>query len=131
MIKFDKNDVLRLYKKVVDYTGGTFGIRDETMLESALAAPYQTFAGEELYPPIIKKAARLGYGLVRNHPFIDGNKRIGIFVMLVFLSVNNINIEFNDAEIIKMGLDTANGKCDYDDILNIIETKKKTFSQEK
>jgi len=72
MIKFDKNDVLRLYKMIVDYTGGTFGIRDETMLESAIMAPYQTFGGEELYPTIMSKAARLGYGLVKNHPFIDG-----------------------------------------------------------
>jgi len=124
MIKFDKNDVLRLYKMIVDYTGGTFGIRDETMLESAIMAPYQTFGGEELYPTIMSKAARLGYGLVKNHPFIDGNKRIGIFVMLVFLSVNSIKMDFSDDEIINMGINTASGNLNYEDILSILGLKK-------
>lgn len=123
MIKFSKEIVLKLYKKIVDYTGGSFGIRDESMLESALETPYQTFGGVELYPTIINKAARLGYGLVANHPFIDGNKRIGIYVMLVFLSVNGIVLEFNDNEIIDLALLTATGKYRYEDILKVLENK--------
>ena len=123
MIKFNKKIVLELYKKIVDYTGGNFGIREESMLDSALEAPCQTFGGEELYPTTLSKAARLGYGLVANHPFIDGNKRIGIYVMLVFLSVNGYEFEFSDDEIIDIGLGTASGKYGYEDIFKILLEK--------
>lgn len=84
MIKFTKARVLLLYQFIVEATGLTFGIRDERMLESALEAPYQTFDGKELYPSKEEKDARLGYGLVANHPFVDGNKRIGLYVMISF-----------------------------------------------
>ena len=123
MIKFSKEIVLSLYKLMTDKTSGTVGIRDEGMLSSALEAPFQTFLGVELYPSIIQKAARLGYGLVSNHPFVDGNKRIGVFVMLVFLRVNSINISFSDEEIIDIALNTAAGKYRYEDILKILESK--------
>ena len=123
MIKFNKEMVLSLYKVMVDNTGGTFGIRDESMLESAINAPYQTFGGEELYKDTIEKAARLGYGLVANHPFIDGNKRIGIFIMLVFLEVNGIYFEFTDSEIEHIALNIAAGKYIYDDLLFILRSK--------
>ena len=84
---------------MVDNTGGTIGIRDTSLLESALNAPFQTFGDEELYPSIIEKASRLCYGLIKNHPFIDGNKRIGVYAMLVYLGLNNINLDFSDEEI--------------------------------
>ena len=90
MIKFTKERVLLLYKLIVEATGGTFGIWSENLLESAIEAPYQTFDGEELFPTKIEKAARLGYGLISNHPFIDGNKRIGVYIMISFLEVNGI-----------------------------------------
>ena len=123
MIKFDKEIVLELYKKLVDRTGGTYGIRDMSMLESAISAPYQTFGGVELYPTMLEKAARLGYGLVSNHPFIDGNKRIGIFVMLIFMKVNDINIEFSDDEIVYLALGVASGKLSYEDLLGFLSKK--------
>ena len=123
MIKFTKEMVLKLYKIMVEHTGGTFGIRDEGMLISAIEAPYQTFAGEELFKELIEKAARLGFGLVANHPFIDGNKRIGIFIMLVFLEVNGINFEFTDKEIEELALNIASGKYKYEDVLNILKMK--------
>ena len=75
MIKFDKDIILKLYKKMVLATGGTFGIRSESLLDSAINAPYQTYGGVELFPTLLEKGTRLGYGLVANHPFIDGNKR--------------------------------------------------------
>ena len=123
MIKLTKNDLYTLYKIIVDNSGGTIGIKDEALLESALNAPFQTFSNIDLYPSIIEKSARLCYGLVSNHPFIDGNKRIGIFAMLVFLKLNEININFTDEEIINIALKTADKSYNYDDILNILKDK--------
>ena len=123
MIKLSKEMILNLYKKMVMYTGGSFGIREETLLDSALLAPFQTFFGDELYKTTLEKAARLGYGLVANHPFIDGNKRIGIYVMLVFLEVNNIFIDFSDDDIINLALKIADGTYKYDDVYDMLNRK--------
>lgn len=123
MIKLTKDNILTLYKIMVDNTGGTIGIRDTSLLESALNAPFQTFGDEELYPSIIEKASRLCYGLIKNHPFIDGNKRIGVYAMLVFLELNNINLNFSDEEIINIALKTADSSYSYEDILGILKGK--------
>lgn len=123
MIKLTKDNILTLYKIMVDNTGGTIGIRDTSLLESALNAPFQTFGDEELYPSIIEKASRLCYGLIKNHPFIDGNKRIGVYAMLVFLELNNLNLNFSDEEIINIALKTADSTYSYDDILGILKGK--------
>ena len=123
MIKFTKERVLLLYKLIVEATGGTFGIRSENLLESAIEAPYQTFDGKELFPTKIEKAARLGYGLISNHPFIDGNKRIGVYIMLSFLEVNGIHMEFTDQEIKDIALSTASGNMKYEDILKFLKSK--------
>ena len=125
MIKFDKNRVLLLYQMIVEATGGTFGIKSESLLESAIEAPYQTFDGVELFPSKIEKAARLGYGLISNHPFIDGNKRIGVYIMLSFLEVNGIYFDFSDKEIEDMALGVASGKLDYNGVLQILKNKEK------
>lgn len=123
MIKFTKERVLLLYKLIVEATGGTFGIRSENLLESAIEAAYQTFDGEELFPTKIEKAARLGYGLISNHPFIDGNKRIGVYIMILFLEVNGIHMEFTDQEIEDIALSTASGNMKYEDILKFLKSK--------
>lgn len=123
MIKFTKENVLAVYEIIASKTGGTVGIRDEGLLASAIEAPYQTFGGVDLFPTLLEKAARLGFGLVSNHPFIDGNKRIGILVMLVFLELNGIQIEFADDEVIDMALGVASGKYNYEALLNILNTK--------
>lgn len=123
MIKLTKDNILTLYKIMVDNTGGTIGIRDTSLLESALNAPFQTFGDEELYPSINEKASRLCYGLIKNHPFIDGNKRIGVYAMLVFLELNNINLNFSDEEIINIALKTADSTYSYEDILGILYNK--------
>ncbi len=123
MIKFNKERILLLYQMMVEATGGTFGIRDESMLDSAIEAPYQTFDGSELFPSKLEKAARLGFGLVANHPFIDGNKRIGIYIMLSFLEVNGIHLEFTDEEIEDIALGVAAGKYTYEDILKYLKEK--------
>lgn len=84
MIIFSKEQIKHLHRKLIQETGGIDGIRDERLLESAVAAPFQSFGGEELYPSVPRKAARLCYGLIRNHVFLDGNKRIGIYALLAF-----------------------------------------------
>lgn len=123
MIKFTKERVLTLYKMMVDKIGGAFGIKDNAMLESALEAPYQTFGGEELFPTLIEKGARLGYGLISNHPFIDGNKRIGLLVMLTFYEVHNIKLDFTNKEIEIIIMKIADGSYKYEDVLDIIKRK--------
>ena len=87
MIRLTKQQVILLHKDVIAQSGGSSEIRDEGLLESALNAPCQTFSGMELYPTIVDKAARLGYSLIKNHAFVDGNKRIGAHAMLVFLAL--------------------------------------------
>ena len=87
MIRLSKTQILLLHEQLIAETGGSSGLREEGMLDSALNAPFQTFGGEDAYPSLQQKAARLCFGLVKNHPFVDGNKRIGAHVMLVFLAL--------------------------------------------
>ena len=117
MIRLTKQQVILLHKDVIAQSGGSPEIRDEGLLESALNAPFQTFSGMELYPTIVDKAARLGYSLIKNHAFVDGNKRIGAHAMLVFLALNDIEVEYEDAEFIKLVLDVAAGEIPAEQLL--------------
>ena len=117
MIKFSKDKVELLHQMIAQETGGAVGIRDEGLLESAIEGIFQTFGGKELYPTKEEKGARLGYMLISNHAFLDGNKRIGMHVMLTFLEVNGIRIDCSDDDIIEAGLGVASGKMDYEDLL--------------
>ncbi|MGI6713549.1 MAG: type II toxin-antitoxin system death-on-curing family toxin [Bacilli bacterium] len=123
MIKLTKARVLLLYQMMVKQTGGAYGIRDEKMLESAIEAPFQTFDGQDLFPSKIEKAARLGCGLIANHPFIDGNKRIGFYIMMIFLEVNGICLSFDHEEIERLALGIAAGEIRYEDLLRVLEEK--------
>lgn len=116
MIKFSKEKVMLLHRLLIEQTGGEDGIRDVGLLESALAACYATFDGKELFPTKEEKAARLCTGLVSNHAFVDGNKRIGIYVLLTFLEVNGITVEATDDELIEIGLSLAKGEMKYEDL---------------
>lgn len=109
MINLTKDQIILLHKQLIDAFGGIHGLRDDNMLESALAAPYQSFAGIEFYPEIVDKAVRLGFGLIKNHPFIDGNKRIGTHAMLVLLELNGIHLEYDDEELIETIQEVAAG----------------------
>ncbi len=117
MINLEKEKVLLLHQLLIEETGGESGVRDIKLLDSALQSAYATFGGKELYPTKIEKAARIGYGLISNHAFVDGNKRIGMYIMLTFLEVNGIHIDFSDEEIINIGISVASGKMKYEDIL--------------
>ena len=120
MIMLTKEQIKHLYEKMVDATGGLRGVRDEAALDSALSVAFQTFDGVELYPSTVAKIARIAYGLVSNHPFMDGNKRIGTYVMLVLLELNNINANFTDEDVIFIGLELASGKMNDRQLLNTI-----------
>lgn len=117
MIKMTKEQILLLHTQLIEATGGSDGIRDVGLLESALESPFQSYGGEELYPSIQAKAARLCYGLVKNHAMIDGNKRIGCHAMLVFLALNGYGIEYTQKELSDLILDVAADKKQYEDIL--------------
>ena len=124
MIKFSKEKVKLLHQLISEETGGSIGIRDEGLLESALEGAFATFDGRELYPSKEEKGARLGYALISNHAFVDGNKRIGMYVMLTFLEVNGIRLEATNEEIAETGLAVAAGAMDYQALLNwVIEHK--------
>ena len=102
MIRFSKEKVLLLHQLMTEATGGDVGVRDEALLESAIENVYSTFDGVELYPSKEEKAARLAFSLISNHAFVDGNKRIGIYIMLSFLEVNGVKIEVSNEEIIEL-----------------------------
>jgi len=120
MITLSKEQVIKLHKMLLDSTGGLYGIRDKVLLDSALTAPFQIFDGTELYPSISSKIARIAYSLVCNHPFVDGNKRIGTYVMLVLLELNHIDVDFTDDDIIHIGLELAKGTMSDKQLLNLI-----------
>ena len=124
MIRFDKDKVLLLQQLVIESTGGLAGVRDFGLLDSAIESVYQTFDGEELYKTKEEKGARLGYALVSNHAFLDGNKRVGVLVMLSFLAINGVNLSYIDDELIDLGLDLASGKMEYQDLLEWIHYHK-------
>lgn len=120
MIKFSKEKVLLLHQLLAEATGGSIGVRDEGLLDSALEGAFAGFGDEEFYPSKEEKGARLGYSLISNHAFVDGNKRIGVYVMLSFLEMNGIRIECTDDELVEIGLAVAAGTMRYEELLQWI-----------
>lgn len=124
MIKFSQEKVLLLHKLITEETGGDPNIRDLALLDSALESAFQTFDGQELYPTKEEKGARIGYALISNHAFVDGNKRIGMYVLLTFLEVNGIRIYPSEEEVVRVGLEVASGEMKYEELLEwILENK--------
>ena len=117
MIRFSKEKILLLHQILAEATGGSIGIRDEALLDSALENAFAGFGDKEFYPSKEEKGARLGYTLISNHAFVDGNKRIGIYVMLSFLEMNGIRISCTDDEIVALGLSVADGSMQYEQLL--------------
>ena len=118
MKMLNKNQILMLHSLLSEQSGGPEQIRDERLLDSAVSAPLQTFPNQELYPGLIQKAVRLGYGLICNHPFIDGNKRIGTHAMLVLLEINGISLSYQDKDLISVIFSVAAGTMNYGGLLN-------------
>ena len=120
MIKFSREKVLLLHKLIAEETGGDANVRDIALLESALESAFQTFDGKELYPTKEEKVARIAYALIANHAFVDGNKRIGMYVLLTFLEVNGIRIYPSVDEVVRVGLAVASGEMKYEQLLQWI-----------
>lgn len=120
MKKLTKEQVILLHRELIEETGGADGIRDEGLLESALSAPFQSFDGMDSFPSTQQKAARPGFGLIKNHAFVDGNKRIGTHVMLVFLALNGIELEYTQEELSNIILRVASGDCAFESLLKWI-----------
>ena len=116
----DKRQILLLHDALIKETGGANGIREEGLLESAVYAPMQTYLNQSAYPSLQQKAARLGYGIVRNHPFVDGNKRTGAHAMLVFLALNGVELDYTQEQLANIFLDVADSKIGYDELLEWI-----------
>lgn len=122
MIILNKRQVLLLHSRLIAETGGIDGVRDDGLLESSLNAPFQSFGGIDVFPSIQQKAARLGYGLIKNHAFVDGNKRTGTHAMLVFLALNNIELEYTQQDLSDTILKIADGSLEFEDLLHWIIT---------
>lgn len=116
------DQVLAMQSTLLAEYGGTDGVRDNGLLDSALNAPFQTFGGQFLYPSLQAKAAQLCYGLVCDHPFVDGNKRMGAHTMLVFLALNGVELEYTQQELIDVILAVASGQIQADSVLQWILT---------
>ena len=120
MKKLTKEQILMLHNELIRETGGSGGLRDEGLLDSALNAPFQGFGDVDSFPSLQQKGARLGYGLICNHAFVDGNKRIGAHAMLLFLSLNGIELEYTQNELSDMILDVAAGNLRFGDMVKWI-----------
>ena len=124
MIKFDEEKVLLLHQLVIESTGGSYEIRDMKLLDSALSSAFQTFDNKELFSTKEEKGAKLGYSLVSNHAFVDGNKRIGLLVMLSFLEINGVHLKYTDEELIELGIGLASDKISYEKLLEWVNKHK-------
>ena len=124
MILLTIPEIQMLHSKLIQKTGGTDGLRDQGLLESAVYSTDVSFGDVEKYPTTEEKAARLAYALICNHAFIDGNKRIGILVMLTTLKLNRIILSYTQQELIELGLSVASGASGYEEILKWIQDHK-------
>lgn len=121
MKKLTSEQIFNLHSQLILATGGIDGVRDKGLVESSLANVFDTYFDVERYESIKEKSARLCYSLIKNHAFLDGNKRIGIFAMLVLLEINGIILDCTDKELVNLGLGIASSEVSYDNILEFIK----------
>jgi death-on-curing protein len=115
-----KSLALALHARQLEMFGGLSGVGDEGLLDSALTQPFVTFDGVDLYPSIEEKAARYAFGIIKNHPFADGNKRTGAALMITFLRLNNFRFKPRHKELEQIILDVASGAAGFDDLAAFI-----------
>ncbi|MFQ6174031.1 type II toxin-antitoxin system death-on-curing family toxin [Streptococcus anginosus] len=121
MKRLTVEQVVALHSQLIIASGGMGGVRDKGLVESSLSNVFDTYFGVDQYPTIEEKAARLCYSLIKNHAFLDGNKRIGIFAMLVLLEINDIVLDCTDEELVYLGLGVAASELTYEDILDFVK----------
>ena len=124
MIRFSREKVLLLHQLLAEETGGAVGLRDQALLDSALESAFAGFGDREFYPTKEEKAARLGFALVGNHAFLDGNKRIGMYIMLSFLELNGIKLDASNDDVYRLGMAVADGSADNAAVLKWIHEHK-------
>ncbi len=124
MIYFTSEQVIRIHTSLIRRTNGMDGLKDPGLFDSALMNPLQVTFGQELYPTIIDKAAQLYYGMTKNHPFCDGNKRIGLHLALVLFKVNGVELKYTQEELIDLGWGVGDGRYDKDYIKDWFEKHK-------
>ena len=120
-----KEIVLALHEHVIERFGGASGVRDEGLLEAAIAQPWQTFDGIDLYPTIEEKAARLCFEIVTQHPFVDGNKRTGALLLGVLLRANGASFKPKSKDYYNIIMDVASGNKGYEELLDFAFNKTK------
>ena len=120
IIRLTVETVITIHSELIRKIGGSSGIRDENLLDMSVNAPFQTFGGVDLYPTLIDKAAHLTYSLIKNHPFIDGNKRTGVTVMIIFLKANGIEITCTNEDLAALGWGLADGTITKDELVTWI-----------
>ena len=123
MIYLNQNQVLKLHDQIIKEFGGINGTRDEHSLESALANPLQTFAGLDLYLSVFDKAIQLCFGIIKNHPFLDDNKRTGLHSLLILLNINGLKIEIAHDELIDIIFNVADGSFNRQKFLLLLKEK--------
>ena len=123
MIRLSKEEILILHEQLIERYGGTHGVRDENLLDSALNAPFQGYGEYDFYPSVVQKAVRLCFGLVMNHPFHDGNKRIGAMALLVTLDLNHLILKSNSAELSEIILRLAAGSINDETLLHWVQDR--------
>lgn len=121
MIWITADDVIQIHSRVIQRSGGMDGLRDRASLEAAVSAPMQSFGGQDLYPTIVEKIARLGYGLASNHAFVDGNKRIGAMMTQLLLKWNGFQMSLRSGELADMFIAIADGSAKESDLLAWIQ----------
>ena len=122
MITLTKEQIIMLHEAMYERYGGSCGVLNEGMLDSALQAPFQTFGGEELFPDTKDKILRLAYGLIKNHSFRDGNKRIGALVLLVLLELNGWHVNATNEEFADIVMGIAASEKDEEDLKQWVES---------
>lgn len=117
MLSFSKEEVLAIHTIVIMRFGGLRGLRDEGLLDSALAQPFQTFDGADLYLSVIEKACRYAFGIISDHPFLDGNKRTGAALLGTYLRMSGIDFRPDHTAYLKVILGVADGVVSYDSLV--------------
>lgn len=120
MIFLEEDDIKLIHSDVITKYGGKRGIRDENLLRSAIAQPQQSFGGTFVHSSIFEKGAAYFFHLCQNHPFVDGNKRVGLVAALVFLKINGYSIDFSPEQLEQLTWSVADGKSNKDEIANFL-----------